>query len=125
MGSVQEERRRHTRFRVSNNILFINQDTLAEVIDISTCGMACRCLTRADKPITEFSEIELLNYDLDISIEGLPCRIVRSSKTAITDSLLTTLIMHFSIEFKGLTNKQRRQLDRFIEHNNHLAAGLL
>jgi hypothetical protein len=119
MNTVYNERRKYPRFRMNKDVLSINQDILAEVLDISNCGMLGRCLTSTAKPLTAITEIDILNCELGISIEGLPCRMVRSSKKTISDALTSTMIMNFSIEFQFLTNNQLFKLDQFIK-NNHL-----
>ena len=120
MGTVRNERREHPRYRVNKDVLSINQDILAEVIDISKCGMSCRCLTSTDRPLTAITEIELLNCELGTSIESLHCRMVRSSQKTISGAFTSTLITHFSLEFQNITGSQRQQLDQFIKDNSLL-----
>ena len=117
MDTVGNERRKHPRYRVNKDVLSINQDVLAEVIDISNSGMACRCLTSTDKPLTAITEIELLNCELGTSIESLHCRMVRSSNKTISGAFTSTMIMHFSLEFQNITGSQHQQLDQFIKDN--------
>jgi hypothetical protein len=102
---------------MNKDVLSINQDILAEVLDISNCGMSGRCLTSTVKPLTAITEIDILNCELGISIEGLPCRMVRCSKKKISDALTSTLIMNFSLEFQFLTSNQHLILDQFIKDN--------
>ncbi len=118
MDTAGIERRKRPRHRVNKDVLSINQDILAEVIDISACGMSCRCLMSTDKPLTAIAEIELLNCELGTSIECLPCRMVRSSKKNISDAFTSTVIMNFSLEFQDLSGRQCRQLDQFIADNS-------
>jgi c-di-GMP-binding flagellar brake protein YcgR len=118
MDAVRNERRRHPRYRVNKDVLSINQDILAEVIEISKCGMSCRCLTSTARPLTSITEIELLNCDHGTSVENLHCRMVRSSKKSISGAFTSTQIMHFSLEFQLISKTQRRQLDRFIADNS-------
>jgi hypothetical protein len=116
------ERRKYPRYRVDKDVLSINQDILAEVLDISTGGMSCRCLMSTDKPLTAITEIELLNCELGTSIECLSCRIVRSSKKTISDAFTSTVIMNFGLEFQDLTGSQCQQLDQFIADNSLFAS---
>jgi len=122
MNTVHHERRRDPRCRVNKDVLSINQDILAEVIDISKSGMACRCLTSTEKPLTAITEIELLNCELGTSIESLHCRMVRSSNKTISGAFTSTMIMHFSLEFQNITGSQHQQLDQFIKDNCLLEA---
>ena len=118
MDTAGIERRKQPRYRVNKDVLSINHDILAEVIDISACGMSCRCLMSADRPLTTITEIELLNCELGTSIECLPCRMVRSSKKTISDAFTSTVIMNFGLEFQDLTGRQCQQLDQFIADNS-------
>ena len=119
MDTAYNERRKHPRYRVNKDVLSINKDILAEVLDISNCGMSGRCLTSTHMPLTAITEIDILNCELGTSIEGLPCRMVRSSKKTISDALTSTMIMNFSLEFQHLTRNQNFKLDQFIK-DNHL-----
>ena len=113
-----QERRKHPRFRMNPDVLSINQDILAEVVDISNCGVSCRCLASSDKPMAAITEIELLNCKIGTSVDCLPCRMVRSSKKTISEAFTSTMIMQFSVEFQNLTGPQRNQLDQFIKDNS-------
>ena len=112
------ERRKRPRYKVNKDVLSINQDILAEVIDISTCGMSCRCLMSTDKPLTTITEIELLNCELGTSIECLPCKMVHNSKKKISDAFTSTVVMNFGLEFQDLTGRQCQLLDQFISENS-------
>ena len=118
MHRVQKERRKYTRYKVTQDVLSVNQDVLAEVIDISECGISCQGLTYTAKPLATIIEIELLNCELGTSIDCLPCRIVRRSKKAIFDEFASTMIMNFSLEFTNLTSKQLKLLGQFIKDNS-------
>jgi hypothetical protein len=122
METLSPERRKHPRYKMSKNVLAINQDILAEVIDISNGGMACQCLSSTDRPLAVISDIEILNCELGTSIEGLSCRMVRSSNKTISDTFTSTMIMNFIIEFQNVTSKQFKQLDQFIKDNSLLEA---
>ena len=118
MDRVQKERRRYPRYRVNQDVLSVNQDILAEVIDISECGISCRCLAYTAIPLDTNIEIGLLNCELGTSIEYLPCRIVRRSKKAILDDFASTIIMNFSLDFMNLASKQLKLLGQFIKDNS-------
>jgi c-di-GMP-binding flagellar brake protein YcgR len=126
MDTVQKERRRHIRYRMDKNVLSISDDILAEVLDISTCGMGCQGLTSCEKPLTEINEIEILNCELGTSVEGLHCRLVRTRERAISDALTSTMIVNFGLEFQGLSETQRKKLHLFIKDNSlHEAVAFL
>jgi hypothetical protein len=118
MMATFKERRRAPRYKLNKDVLSINQQILAEVMDISRSGIACQCLMSTQKALPDFHEIELLNCELGTSIESLPCKMVRSDKKYILDAFTSTMIMSFSLEFKDLTEKQARELARFIQDNS-------
>ena len=79
--TTENERRKHPRYKMKK-IISINNDILAEVVDISGSGISCTCLGNIEKPFTCINEIELLNYELGTSVKGLHCRLVRSRNNA-------------------------------------------
>lgn len=118
MKTRPKERRRHIRYRVNKNVLSISQNMLAEVLDISTCGMGCQCLAVSEKPLEKIDEIEILNCEIGTSVEGIPCKLVRSRERAISDALTSTIIINFGVEFQNLTESQRKKLHQFIRDNS-------
>ena len=92
--------------------LSVNQDILAEVIDISNSGLSCRSLTSKDTPWPTVIEMGLLNCTFGKSVENLSCRMIRSNR--VTTNRKT--FMNFSLEFQNLTSWQRNQLDQFIKN---------
>jgi c-di-GMP-binding flagellar brake protein YcgR len=124
MDTVQKERRRYIRHQMSKNVLSISKDTLAEVLDISPCGMGCKCLRDSAVPLTQVTEIEIVNCDADTSVEGLRCRLVRVRERKISDALPSTMIVNFGLEFGQVTQAQKQQLDTFIKENVLCDAGV-
>ena len=126
MDTVHKERRRNVRYKMNKNVLSISQDILAEVLDISYCGMGCKCLTNSEKPLGPITEIELLNCELGTSIEGLPCSLVRSREKTISEVFTSTKIVNFGLEFTRIDEHQRKLLVLFIKENTvHEASAFL
>ena len=82
-SSTKNERRKHPRYKKNKNILFVSEDILAEVVDVSESGISCKFLAGFDKLLTQIHQIELLDCELGTSIEGLHVRLVRSSNKTI------------------------------------------
>ncbi len=118
MNTVQKERRKNIRYRVNKDVLSISKDILAEVIDISPSGMGCKCLRNSDIPLSQINEIDIMNCEVGTSVEGLQCKLVRSSEKTISDALTSTIIVDFGIEFIGASESQRKQLHKFIKENS-------
>jgi hypothetical protein len=95
--------------------LSINDDVLAEAVDISRSGISCKCLASVDILLTKIQKIELLNCELGTSVKGLHGRLVRSNNRPISLASPSTVIMNFSFEFQNLTPIQRKQLFQFIK----------
>jgi hypothetical protein len=119
MEVMQRERRKHPRYRMNRDVLSLNRDILAEVVNISASGMSGRCLTSVSRPLSAITEIDILNCERGTSVEGLPCRMVRSSERSISEALTSTKILNFSLEFHYLTDNQCLRLNTFIK-DNHL-----
>lgn len=118
MRKGQKERRSHIRYRMDKNILSISEDVLAEVLDISTCGMGCQCLRDSGNPLTEINEVEILNCEHGTSVEDLPCTLVYTREKVISDTLTSTMIVNFGLRFQTLTEAQRKTLHQFIKDNS-------
>lgn len=117
METQNHERRKHTRYKAHENVLAFNEDTLAEVIDISSGGISCRCLTSIDNPIAAVTHIDVLNCDQGTSVQGLTGKMIRSSEKAISESLSSTRIFYFSLQFTDMNDNQFVQLFQFIVDN--------
>ena len=110
MVATGRERRKNPRLRPSTYALSANEEILAEIIDISNCGISCRCLTGNNK-LPGIIEMGLLNCTFGKSVENLSCRMVRSNR--VTANRKT--FVDFSLEFLNLTSRQLSQLDQFIK----------
>lgn len=115
-SSTKNERRKHPRYKTNKNILFVNKDILAEVVDVSGSGISCAFLARYDRIFTQIHQIQLLDCELGTSIEGLHGRLVRSSNKAISFASPLMMIMNFSVEFQDLTQLQSKRLFQFIKN---------
>lgn len=117
---IKNKRRKYPRYKMNENILSINGDILAEVIDISRSGISCKCLASVDKAITGIDEIELFNCQFGTSVKGLLCKWVRSSIKTISPTSPLMMIMNFSLKFEDLTQIKQEQLFQFIKDGGYL-----
>ncbi len=115
VNPLKNKRRKHPRYKMNENVLSISEDILAEVLNISRSGISCQCLASVDEAITRIEEIELFNYQLGTSVNGLLCNWVRSSIKTISPTSPLTMVMDFSLNFQDLTQIKQRQLFQFIK----------
>lgn len=120
MKSVKEEiqpddRRKHKRFRVLHDTLLCSDHNMAEIIDISSGGIACKGLVGMADPLINLSEVELLNCVNGNAVQGLECRRVtrQVSELEIRNNLPVPPDCFF--EFVGLTTYQAESLINFID----------
>jgi c-di-GMP-binding flagellar brake protein YcgR len=111
MGTTHRERRKTHRLEAITYALSVNEEILAEIIDISKCGISCRSLMTDNKPLLPITEIGLLNCESGSSVENLACRMVRVAYETIDKKTF----VNFSVEFQNLTTYQRNKLDQFIK----------
>lgn len=114
MDTVHNERRSYPRYRVHTYALSVNADILAEIVDISNCGMSCRYLTSNNKSLPDITEMGILNCESGNFVQNLSCRMVRSSQETVSDTLPMTVSIIFILKFHDLASEQRKQLDQFI-----------
>ena len=114
-SSPNDERRRHPRYTMNKKVLSINEDILAEVVDISESGISLRCLANVSEKLNKIITIEIVDCGMGTSVEDLFGRLVRSSKQVSFPASLSVMIMDFSLEFLDLTYIKRKQLLQFIE----------
>lgn len=108
------ERRRFPRRQVFRDTLLYNQNSFAEILDISCGGIACRGHVMPAQSEAD-SELELLNCDLGLNVQGLRCRRVRWDSNGATTGRQKVEESVWFYEFAELSNGKRAELDRFIE----------
>jgi c-di-GMP-binding flagellar brake protein YcgR len=114
-SSTENERRRHPRYTMNKKVLLINEDILAEVVDISESGISLQCLANVAEKLNKIITIEIVDCGMGTSVEDLFCRLVRSSKKVFSPASFSAMIMNFSLEFLDLSQIKRKQLLQFIE----------
>lgn len=110
-----EERRRAARVQVHQDTLLYNQDSFAEILDISSKGLACRSHVGMAKGSEVISGLELLNCEIGLNVRGVNCRRVRDCGTAADDRHIQVEQVICYYEFVGLDSKQVCELTIFIE----------
>ncbi len=114
MKSANSHLLRKARHVVIQNVLLFNQSSFAELIDIDETGATCRALMGFDGAENLRMDIELLNCDDGMHVQGISCRLVpnnrKSSSTSIYDETCT-------FEFPELSHQKRVELKEFIERS--------
>ena len=113
--STRNERRKYPRYTMNKEVLSINEDILAEVVDISESGISLRCLASVAEKLNAIITIEIVDCGMGTSVKDLFCRLVRSSKKVISPASISAMIMNSSFEFLDLTQIKRKQLLQFID----------
>lgn len=110
-----KERRRAARFQVRQDTLLYNQDSFAEIIDISSKGLACRSHVGMAMGSEVISGLELLNCEIGLNVRGLNCRRVRDCMTTADDRHAQSEQVVCYYEFVSLDSMQVHELANFIE----------
>ena len=111
METTLRERRKNPRLKAIRNALSVNEEILAEILDINNCGISCRGLMTNDKPLPAITMIGLLGCESGIFVEDLPCRMIHT----INETIDSRTFVKFSLEFQNLTLNQLNKLDHFIK----------
>lgn len=96
------------------NTLLFNQNSFAEILNISCSGLACRGHVMPNQADVD-SEMELLNCDLGLNVQGLRCRRVRWETDGATDGRQGVEESVWFYEFADLNSSKKAELDRFID----------
>lgn len=114
-GFWGKERRRAARFQVCQDTLLYNQDSFAEILDISSRGLACKSYVGMANGSEVISGLELLNCEIGLNVRGVSCRRVRDRMTTPDDRHVQPEQVICYYEFVSLDSKQTRELTNFIE----------
>ncbi len=111
----REDRRQSPRYRACQDTLLYNQDSFAEIIDISSGGVACKSHVGLGEDIEVISGVELLNCNMGMAVEGLSCRRVRQCSLLSGQSMSsgTEVVCYYA--FVDLNTSQATELHTFIE----------
>ncbi|WP_163339356.1 PilZ domain-containing protein [Desulfopila sp. IMCC35008] len=112
---AQPERRRHIRYNVQQDALFYNQEHFAEIINISRSGIACRCMVESEIFSPVLTNIDLLDCNGGMFVQGLSCRrIRRHSPKQIPVHLHHYHTRDCYFEFVDLQDVHEEDIEKFI-----------
>ena len=95
------------------NILLLNENGFAEVIDFSERGATCRIYTSHAVEEFERKGVDLFNCLAGQYLRGIPCRLAYSLRQRAEPGKNGKRI--YQLEFPGLTDEKSRELKQFIE----------
>lgn len=108
------ERRKYKRFKALHDTLLCCDENLAEIIDISSGGIACRKLVGMKDTVTSLEDVELLNCVSGIALQGVECRRVERMVSERERRTCLPVPPDCFFEFVGLTTCQAESLVQFI-----------
>ena len=112
------ERRRFARYPVDGGLLFSDNDHLiglAQVIDISKCGVRCVSLSKINCTICMLKNIELFGSGENMSLTGLSGRMTRCSDDLICPDFDSSLYYYeFGFEFVPYHYSQIHKLKKSL-----------
>lgn len=109
------ERRKFKRFKVIHDTLLCCEENLAEIVDISSGGIACRKLVGMRDTVTGLQQVELLNCITGLAVEELNCRRVDRPVSEREKCKKLPVVPDCFFEFVSLTAYQAELLARFID----------
>ncbi|WP_136807537.1 PilZ domain-containing protein [Desulfosediminicola flagellatus] len=115
---VERERRKFKRYPIHQNSMLCNEESLAEVLDISKAGLACRNFVGLEGASGILSDVELLNCEIGLSVQGLKCRLVRSQERKGNTLVQNNQGPDCFLEFVELSDMQANALGTFIENTS-------
>lgn len=116
------DRRRFTRYQVHQNSILCNGESLAEVLDISAGGLACKSFIDQQDSSKVITDVEILNCDIGQSVQGLNCRRVRIGEKVEQVSVKNGMSPDCFFEFIEMSSRQADELRRFIKESSNGSA---
>lgn len=95
------------------NILLLNENGFAEIIDFSERGATCRIYTSHAVQEFERKGVDLFNCVAGQYIRDIPCRLVYSMRQRAKSGKGAKKI--YQLEFPGLSEEKNKELRQFIE----------
>lgn len=96
------------------NILLLNENSIAEIIDFSERGATCRVFTSSAAREFEEHGVDLFNCLAGQHLKGLPCKVIYSVRQTIGAGSEDHKTI-YQVEFPDLSDDQKRALNQFIE----------
>lgn len=118
VSPVERERRKFKRYPIHQNSMICNEESLAEVLDISKGGLACRNFVGLHGASDILTDVELLNCEIGLSVQGLNCRLVRSKDREGGTRVQSDQEPDCFLEFVELSDMQANALGTFIENTS-------
>ncbi|MCB2181181.1 MAG: PilZ domain-containing protein [Desulfobulbaceae bacterium] len=119
-----EERRKHKRYQLSDDILVFNETTFGQIINISKGGLAFRYLTNKEITQDMLLELGILNSSNGFYLENIPCKTVTSTDSAPIHPTGSTIVRRNGVMFDNLTPEQIEKLETFLAENSAETAQL-
>ena len=116
------ERRRFKRFALKGGLLFSDRDNLigmAQVVDISRCGVRCASISPVACTICMLDNIELFGSEENLELTDLSGRMIRCSDNLIPKPQETGMCYYeFGFEFFPRHYPQLIRLKRFLSEED-------
>jgi hypothetical protein len=119
----EKDRRKDKRFQVKR-FTFVklwseSNEDIGQLLDISKRGLSLRYFSKAQNPIN-FSQLGLFSPDCDLSIDGIPFRVVSDNELPNGSPLDPIDFRRSGVQFGQLTTKQLSELEYFLKTNTTL-----
>jgi hypothetical protein len=116
------ERRRFKRFVLNGGLLFSDRDNLigmAQVLDISRCGVRCASISPVACTICMLDNIELFGAEENLELTDLGGRMIRCSDNLIPRQQDSSMCYYeFGFEFFPRHYPQLTRLKRFLSEED-------
>jgi PilZ domain len=116
---MPEERRQQKRFKVAEGAFaaLVDQESrLGQIKDISLQGLSFRYIDSNEK-LENASELKIILGNRGVYLEKVPFKIISDFKIESEFSFSAVNMRQIGLEFGTLTEKQKKQLERFIQQH--------
>lgn len=116
----QVERRRHHRYRVSENAVAFYGRWPCSIVDISPGGIAVTCAT-TEREWPDFDHLDIFLADASFYLPQVPVEVVTEVYTPPRSLRSSLHFKRISLKFGSLSSEQQTRIHEFMQHGSPLS----
>jgi len=119
MLRLNEDRRKHTRYKVNKDafaVIRTSDNKLGKIRDVSKGGLSFEYIMKGD-PAEGFSELDIFTTENDFYLKLLPVQVIMDSSMEPEHAFSSLEMRRLGVRFGEMTPNQLSKLDYFLQHH--------